>query len=358
MELLTKPFALSPVNLAHCIYLAISLFGWILSLGKPHLRGLMIILSLVVPLLALNLLEENGFMPILVTPVFTLGFGPAFYWLCRQLVYGDLPDHRHMAVHLSPMIFALPFTGWPQFVIALGSLSQLIYLTKSLALLNRYHQLLNHISSNCERDSLHWLKYLLIALLFMMVQDLVRLNLQPYAPLGWLQLWYFLNTCGYALLIGYLILMSLNKPQAFDRFKEMEQSLQAGNVKTDTNNADAASLFAQVDALVRSQQLFLQPRFSLRDLADTTGLHERQLSWMINQGGALSFSDYINQLRVQAVCEQLTHSPEANILETAIAAGFSSKSAFNTAFKKYTGLTPRDFCKNLRANDKVKGAES
>lgn len=355
---LAHPLSLAPVNLVHCIYLTIALFGFVLSLGKPRLKSLRIILALTAGLLIFNLMEEQSQPRILITPLFTLGFGPAFYWFCQQLVYGDAPDNRRIALHLSPMLLALPFTGWPQLIIALGSLSQLVYLSKAIGLMNLYHRMLNHISSNTEAASLNWLKWILIILLVMMIQDLARLNLQPYAPLGWLQLWYFLNTCGYALLASYLILMALNKPGAFEHFKEMEQLLQATDTKTDADDANAGSLFAQVDTVVRSQQLYLQSRFSLRDLASATGLQERQLSWIINQGGQLSFSDYINQLRVRAVCEQLTESLDTNILETAMAAGFSSKSAFNLAFKKYTGLTPSNYCKNLQSNSELKGVES
>lgn len=360
MELLIQPLTLSPVTLIHCVYLAIVLFGLALSIGDPQLRSLRIILVLVALLLMFNLWEENrAGGSLLVTPVFTLGFGPAFYWFCQQWVYGEPPTNRQVALHLSPMFAALPFTLWPQAVIAVGSLSQLVYLFIALGRINHYHRTLKQISSNSETVSLHWLNGVLIAVMAMMLQDLARLNLQPYAPLEWLQLWYFVNTCGYAILISYLTLMALRKPETFDHFREMEQLLQTTNAKTDqkTDDPDAAILFQQIDKKVRSERLFLQSRFSLRDLASSTGLHERQISWIINQGGELNFSDYINQCRVQAACEHFAKHPDANILETALAAGFSSKSAFNTAFKKLTGLTPSQFCKNQAANP-LKGAES
>lgn len=118
MDTLIAPVILYPVNIIHIAYLAIALFGLVVIDDKARISSLRIILLLVVLLLIFNLLEENGILPIsfLITPIFTLGFGPAFYWFCRQLVYGDNPGSKKILLHLSPMLLALAFTQWPQAV--------------------------------------------------------------------------------------------------------------------------------------------------------------------------------------------------------------------------------------------------
>lgn len=195
------------------------------------------------------------------------------------------------------------------------------------------------------------------ALLAMMLQDLVRLNLQPYLALGTLQHWYFLNTCIYAALTSYLIVMVIRQPQLFNQFSEFEY---LGNPPESEKNTDAEALplFNEVDNIIRDRQLFQQPRLSLRDLSVETGVQEKTLSWIINQGSQKNFSEYINQLRVDAACTALASNQSRTLLDVAYAAGFSSKSTFNAAFKKHTGMTPSQFCKSLNPPLQNQGAES
>ena len=54
-----------------------------------------------------------------------------------------------------------------------------------------------------------------------------------------------------------------------------------------------------------------------------------------------NFFDYINSQRVAEVQRQLSNAVSATaILDLALAAGFNSKSTFNAAFRKHSGMTP------------------
>ncbi len=359
MENLINPITLYPVNLIHIIYLAIALFGLILVDQKSYVSSLRIILLLVVLSLIFNLIEETGFSPnaYLITPIFTLGCGPAFYWFCRQLVYGEAPHRKTILIHWLPMLLALPFTYWPQTIIGLGSLSQVIYLSFALRLIKRYHRVTVQACSNAQDISIHWMTQLIILFLIMMVQDLVRLNLQPFAPIETLRLWYFLNTGIYAGLVSYLVIMATRQPLAFTQFNQFEFLAEIPPTQT-TVDPTANSLFQEVDAIIRTGELYQQPRFSLRDLATATGMQEKTLSWAINQGAQKNFSEYINQLRVDAACTLLTQGQPRSLLDLAYTVGFSSKSTFNAVFKKQTGLTPSQFGKKSESEAHRSSAES
>ena len=357
MDILISPITLYPVNLVHIIYLFACLFGLLLVNGNQRISSLQILLSLVALSMAFNLLEETGISRDLhlVTPALLLGFGPVFYWFCNQLVYNKPPTHRQLAIHLSPILLALPFTHWPQAVIALGSISQLIYLSLAIHLIHRYHKVVKQTSADAADISLHWMTGVLIAVLIMMLQDLVRLNLQPFLALDSLQRWYFINICIYSGLTSYLIIMAIRQPQLFNQFSEFEYLSDVARPEKDT---DALSLFIEVDKIIRDRQLYQQPRLSLRDLSTETGILEKTLSWTINQGSQKNFSEYINQLRVDAACVTLANNPSGTLLDIAYAVGFSSKSTFNAAFKKHTGMTPSQFCKSLTQSAPNQGAES
>lgn len=70
---------------------------------------------------------------------------------------------------------------------------------------------------------------------------------------------------------------------------------------------------------------------------------------MINAELNTSYTDFIHSLRVQKAKYniQKAESEKYTLITIGLEAGFNSKSAFNKAFKKYTGFTPSEFKKSL-----------
>jgi AraC-like DNA-binding protein len=72
------------------------------------------------------------------------------------------------------------------------------------------------------------------------------------------------------------------------------------------------------------------------------GISSRHLSQLLNERLGMSFFDYVNRLRVDEVKRLLSEPKLADrsILDLAFEAGFSSKSSFNSIFKRFTGQSP------------------
>jgi AraC-like DNA-binding protein len=87
----------------------------------------------------------------------------------------------------------------------------------------------------------------------------------------------------------------------------------------------------------------------LRALADQIGMHPNQLSWLLNESMGKNFSEFINHYRVEAFKEMAKDPNKGHLtlLGLAYDSGFNSKTVFNTYFKKETGLTPRQFLKQV-----------
>jgi AraC-like DNA-binding protein len=66
---------------------------------------------------------------------------------------------------------------------------------------------------------------------------------------------------------------------------------------------------------------------------------------VINQGFQLNFNDFINQYRIEAVKDKLKAGEQKTqtLLGIAYDCGFNSKATFNRAFKKVTGLSPKQW---------------
>jgi AraC-like DNA-binding protein len=95
--------------------------------------------------------------------------------------------------------------------------------------------------------------------------------------------------------------------------------------------------------VLETEKLFLQSDFSLPQLADRLKLSVHIVSQVINDGLGKSFFEMAAEYRVEAAKQLLKDQPNIKIEEIAEQVGYNSKSSFNTAFKKLTGMTPSEF---------------
>ncbi|MEL7392066.1 MAG: helix-turn-helix domain-containing protein [Pseudomonadota bacterium] len=94
--------------------------------------------------------------------------------------------------------------------------------------------------------------------------------------------------------------------------------------------------------LVQDNEWFLEPRFSLDDIARRSGLNQNYASRAINRGLGVSFNHFINEMRV-AYAKRLIDAGSNNFLDVALASGFGSKASFNRAFRQHINQTPSHY---------------
>ncbi len=109
--------------------------------------------------------------------------------------------------------------------------------------------------------------------------------------------------------------------------------------------ADAlAAEAARVRAAVAAERPYRNPDLTLGLLADSLGVSDKVLSYVLNEGLGTAYAPYVNGLRV-ADAQQALADPACahlSVLAVGLDAGFSSKATFNRAFKAATGQTPSD----------------
>lgn len=112
-------------------------------------------------------------------------------------------------------------------------------------------------------------------------------------------------------------------------------------------------VLARIEGLMGDHELYRKPALTIGELAKRAGYPEYLVSEALNHGREESFYEFISRWRIGAVKLDLEKVDNAsNILDIAYAAGFTSKSTFNTAFKRSEGMTPsayrRDAQKGIR----------
>ena len=366
-------FLVSFVNILQVSVVTLVIFGLAVFANQPTHRRFSVMLGLIALAAVFNLLEELNITRewYLVTPIFVFGFGPATYLTVQEFTGKQLDSKDWL--HLLPMLFALPFTMYPQWVIAAGTLSRLIYALLSLNLLRLFHKELVKQRSDADELSLRWLFWLVIIFTLVIVMDHVRLNLQPYISheinvfgqgVSTLAGLFFIGVLLYQLIVNAsvwglrneLYLDGASSGNSLENSSERKDSTDIGNLSGATtvssvSNEDElafySSIFKQLEHSILANNWHCTPRLTLQKLSELSGIATRDISRAVNLENKSNFNDYINGLRVEEVCKQIQAQPKRTLLELAIDSGFTSKSTFNQAFKAVKGITPSSFKNQL-----------
>jgi AraC-like DNA-binding protein len=107
----------------------------------------------------------------------------------------------------------------------------------------------------------------------------------------------------------------------------------------------AKDIRQRLEERMDSRKPYLDAELTLPRLAESLEIPSYQLSQVINESMGTSFFELVNRYRVNEAMRLLKDPQRSAYTVLAIAeeAGFNSKTAFNSAFKKVTGRTPSEF---------------
>lgn len=101
-------------------------------------------------------------------------------------------------------------------------------------------------------------------------------------------------------------------------------------------------LYNELLHIMKNEKRFLDPSLTLADVAKELNTNTSYLSRIINDQAEQNFSQFLNEYRIREARRLLADTEYRNLSIQGIAqtVGFNSKSAFNSAFKAKTGVTP------------------
>ncbi len=124
------------------------------------------------------------------------------------------------------------------------------------------------------------------------------------------------------------------------------------------NARTRTKILKQLENQFIQEKWYLQPDVSLEKVATALQTNSRYLSEVIREAYQTTFPNFVNQLRVQEAIQLFKEDTDRRYSIEGIAqrVGFKSKSAFNSAFKKFTGVTPSFFRKELHQQQNSENA--
>jgi Response regulator containing CheY-like receiver domain and AraC-type DNA-binding domain len=127
-----------------------------------------------------------------------------------------------------------------------------------------------------------------------------------------------------------------------------ELSLLASNLIENITQAISTSTYSGNSQIIKLAIQNINENYknkiSLKVVADQLHTNPSYLSMLFKQEMGLTFTDYLNQIRINRSCDLLTNT-SLNLIDISIQSGFDDQSYFSKVFKKLKGTTPKDYRK-------------
>ncbi|MCO7223251.1 AraC family transcriptional regulator [Pleionea sp. CnH1-48] len=242
------------------------------------------------------------------------------------------------------------------FVFLVSTIQGPLYFAFALRALKLHRKSLKSFYSSEQKVSLRWLYLILFAMMAIWLLSLAQILIG-----GLLDITDELFISVHLLLILMLYVLSyfaFQKRTVFNQITAYRASRPMEPMKMNTSELQQTEVKYQNSAIDKSLSLqlletaqdfmgthkpFLDSELSLTKLAERMEISSHHLSQAINQNLAQNFFDFVNQYRIQEAQKQLVTHCDKKIVDIAVDCGFNSKSAFYTAFKKFTDKTPGDY---------------
>ena len=104
----------------------------------------------------------------------------------------------------------------------------------------------------------------------------------------------------------------------------------------------------QIETLMEEKKLYLQPQLKLTDLVGLLNSNRNYVYQAINVNMGISFSEYVNNMRVEYAKQLIKDKPESSFNDISVKSGFASSVSFYRNFKHFTGLSPQEYRNKIR----------
>lgn len=263
----------------------------------------------------------------------------------------------YLAPESERVLFTDNFMDQPEVKISviIGILISVVYIVLMFVELRKYKKLLIENYSSTASFNYKWLYQLTLFItflfLFSQIKQFYRFTGDDLATLNIMRL---ILTTLLLVFLSWIILKSLYQPELFkaiDTNHRLVETLvkEEAPKEKDTNGTDPGiqSQIEKLRAFMESEEPFLDPDITVQKLAYLFKMPTKEFSILINHHLGQHFFDFIAEYRIKKAITLLEDpaNKKLTVLEILYTVGFNSKSPFNKAFKKYTGMTPTQFRK-------------
>jgi ligand-binding sensor domain-containing protein/AraC-like DNA-binding protein len=161
----------------------------------------------------------------------------------------------------------------------------------------------------------------------------------------------FITVVSILALLGSVLLYSRFRKQSevINRFKE-ENKPHEKYERSRLNDALCEEIILKLKEYMEKDKPYLDGNLKLADVANKIGCPAYALSQVLNLKMNQSFTDYINNYRIEEVKKRMVDldMSKYKLLTIAKDCGFNSKTSFHRIFKNLTGFTPAEYISSVK----------
>jgi AraC-like DNA-binding protein len=281
-------------------------------------------------------------------------FGPTLYLFTKTITNRAYKFQNnnlsHFALFICVLLLVLSVNINSRFIYFIFNIQVVLYLTISIQVIMKYRQRIKTYFSSIDNINLTWLIYVVGAFLLMWSIDFINYYLS-FFNLNTLILSNILTFISIFINFVFVILIfykALQEPQFLSDFiDETKIKYQGSNLTKD----DKQHFLSSIENHFNKELAYLNSSLTILDVANAIGISTKNISQVLNEMLNKNFYDFTNSYRINLAKEKLVSTDDRGltVLEILYDSGFNSKSAFNAAFKKYTGMTPTEFRRRQQA---------
>lgn len=314
-----------------------------------------------------------------LTYTFPIILGPILFFYTKSLINENIPiSFRNYSLHSIPFLFITTFLIYDFYFLSpqekliyyeketQGETSGFIYIAEffinfsipfysivSLLLLQNHLKQIKQSYSNTKNIDLHWLKIVLICMVFVSFVSVLMGLLSDYFNfisfedgdnLMYITLTVIIYFLGYYGIKQKPILSNSNPISQIETSPTQKPKYATSSLK----DGEKEKLIQRLTKSMEIEKPYLNENLTLKELADKLETTPNNLSQIINEVYNKNFYEFTNGYRINEVKSLLSDPKYSHysMLGIAFECGFNSKSTFNSVFKQFTGKTPSEFKKS------------
>jgi AraC-like DNA-binding protein len=309
----------------------------------------------------LHVLSHSNILPLLydhhiIISTISIPISLLLYFYVKTLTERTLILKKNNIVHIIPflvallMMLSLFFNIYSDqgrrliksFVEFSATIIFIVYIILAIKKLFSYSKLIKNNYSNLEKINLVWLRIFIFCMTFLwLFSGILDIFFKSISfDVVWLLYSVFI------FLIGYF---GFNQPDLFSNqifiTTDKQEKDNKKYEKSSLTQEMADKYLEKLQTYISRERIFLESDLNLSSLSQKIGISVHHLSQIINERLGMNFYDYINSKRIEE-SQHLLLDPKfsnQNIASIGFQVGFNSLSAFNSAFKKFTHLTPSQY---------------